>query len=279
VDRLADFRRVFAEVVVARADCRDPAIRDALTRVPRHELVGPGPWYFTEKGEVSESSDPAMVYQDVGIGLARDRGIPTGLPSLHARCIAACRVKAGERVTHVGAGTGYFTAILAELIGERGNVAAFEIDAELAARARENLLRWPWVRVEPSPWVAPAPSSRDLVYVSAGVEELPLEWLRALAPEGRLLFPLVPRGEEGAVLLVRRTDSETRFSAEFVCGARFVPCVGTENEELGKRLSEAFRRGDVRSLRSLRIGTEHADESAWVSGRGWWLSTRAASAG
>ena len=217
-----------------------------------------------------------MVYQDVGIGLARDRGIPTGLPSLHARCMAACRVKTGERVTHVGAGTGYFTAILAELVGERGQVAAFEIDDELAKRARENLVQWPWARVEASSGIALAASSADVVYVSAGVEDLPLAWLGALAPRGRLLFPLVPRDEEGAIVLVRSIGSEAAFAAEVVCRARFVPCAGTENEEVRRRLSDALWRRDVAAIRSLRIATEQVDESVWVLGRGWWLSTRPA---
>ena len=124
MDRIADFRRVFAHVVAARADRRDPAIREAFARVPRHELVGPGPWYFTERGGPAESDDPAILYPDVAMGLARDRGIPTGLPSLHARRIAACAVSAGERVSHIGSGSGYCTAVLAELVGEAGQVVA-----------------------------------------------------------------------------------------------------------------------------------------------------------
>jgi protein-L-isoaspartate(D-aspartate) O-methyltransferase len=53
------------------------------------------------------------VYQDIGIGIAT--GIPSGLPSLHARLLDAIGLAHGRRVMQVGAGTGYFTAILAEL--------------------------------------------------------------------------------------------------------------------------------------------------------------------
>jgi hypothetical protein len=118
LDRLANFRRVFAEVVTLRADCRDKALCDAFARVPRHEFMGQDPWFFTERGEGVQADDPAIAYQDVGMGLTKD--VPSGLPSLHARCIAACAVKPGERVIHAGAGTGFYTAILAELVGERG---------------------------------------------------------------------------------------------------------------------------------------------------------------
>ena len=48
----------------------------------------------------------------------------------------------------VGAGTGYFTAVLAELVGPSGRVCAFEIDEDLAATARTLLAEWPWVSVE-----------------------------------------------------------------------------------------------------------------------------------
>lgn len=274
MDRLADFRGVFADVVMARADSRDRTIRSAFARVPRHEFIGQGPWFFGERGEAVPSDDPAIAYQDVGMGIAR--GVPTGLPSLHARCIAACGPRTGERVLHVGAGTGYFTAILAELVGERGPVMAFELDPELAQRAQKNLAAWPWVRVEASSGVTFEKATADLVYVSAGVEELPLAWLRALAPGGRLLFPLVPAGEEGAMVLVRSIDSPSVFSAKLVCRARFVPCIGTENEATGRRLSEAFRQRDVDSIRSLRLTSEVPDDSAWFVGQGSWLSTRLA---
>jgi protein-L-isoaspartate(D-aspartate) O-methyltransferase len=265
---------VFADVVTLRADCRDKAVRDAFARVPRHEFMGQDPWFFTEHGEGVQASDPAIAYQDVGLGLTR--GVPTGLPSLHARCIAACGVRPGERVIHVGAGTGYYTAILAELVGERGPVIAFELDRGLVQRAQKNLSQWPWVRLEASSGVTFEKATADVIYVSAGVEELPLGWLQALGPRGRLLFPLVPAGEEGVMVLVRSIGSPTIFSAKVVCRARFVPCVGTEDELVRSRLSDALRAGGVDSIRSLRIAPEVPDESAWFAGGAWWFSTRLA---
>jgi len=46
------------------------------------------------------------------------------------------RAAAGEHVVHIGAGVGYYTAILAKLVGAEGRVTAIEFDAELAARAK-----------------------------------------------------------------------------------------------------------------------------------------------
>jgi protein-L-isoaspartate(D-aspartate) O-methyltransferase len=78
MDRLADFRRVFAQVVVARAGCGDPAILAAFERIPRHEFIGPGPWYLSEDRIPTPSADPALLYQDIAMALAPERGITTG---------------------------------------------------------------------------------------------------------------------------------------------------------------------------------------------------------
>jgi protein-L-isoaspartate(D-aspartate) O-methyltransferase len=145
-ERLADFRCVFAQMVAARGGCKDPRIREAFELVPRHEFAGPGPWLVTPEGDATPSADPALVYQDISMGLAPERGITTGLPSLHARCLDACTLRRGERVVHIGAGSGYFTAILAELVGLEGSVVAYEIDLPLAERARELLAARPNVR-------------------------------------------------------------------------------------------------------------------------------------
>jgi protein-L-isoaspartate(D-aspartate) O-methyltransferase len=58
-----------------------------------------------------------------------------GQPSLHAHCLDALPPQSGQTVLQVGAGSGYHTAILADLVGSRGQVHAFEIDPELASGA------------------------------------------------------------------------------------------------------------------------------------------------
>lgn len=273
MDRLADFRSVFARVVMARAGSTDPHLLRAFSEVPRHEFIGASPWYFNEHGPPVISDDPALLYQDVGMGLAPERGIPTGLPSLHARCMAACELKPGENVIQVGAGSGYFSAILAELVGKSGSVVAFEVDDSLAKRAERNLKRWKQVRVEATSGVSGIPGSADVVYVSAGVQQLPRAWVDALALGGRLLVPITPGAEEGGIFLVRRLASKTVLQAEFVCRARFVPCLGAEDEATSALLKEAFAAGGQDAVRSLRLSPETPDETAWFCGRDWWLST------
>ena len=273
MERLADFRNVFARAVVARAGCpHNQTLLEAFASVPRHDFVGPGPWAVCEDGTKTASDDPAIVYQDMGIGLAA--GIPTGLPSLHARLLDAVQLKQGHRVMQVGAGTGYFTAILAELVGASGHVAAFEIDEALAARAHHNLGPWPWASVESASGIRAPERPVDLVYVNAGVQQLPLPWIEALSPGGCLVVPLVATNGQGAVYLIRRGERD-RHPARFVCRAQFVPCIGTQDQACNVRLAEALRAGPFELVRSLRLAPAQPDSTSWFAGDGWWLSTAA----
>jgi protein-L-isoaspartate(D-aspartate) O-methyltransferase len=79
--------------------------------------------------------------------LEEESGINNGQPALHALCLAALSVKEGESVVHIGAGTGYYTAVLAELTGVTGKVFAYEIAQSLAQRATRNLADLPNVAV------------------------------------------------------------------------------------------------------------------------------------
>lgn len=270
MDRLSDFRAVLADVVNARGGSRDQRIRAAFAKVPRHEFLDPGPWLLAEEGPPTESDDPAIVYQDVGLGIANGVALPTGLPSLHARCLDACQPAAGEHVIHIGAGRGYFTAIIAELVTPTGAVHGFEIEPSLASMAQRSLARWPNVRVE-SRSGAGDHEPVDLIYVSAGVQQVPLAWLRALREGGRLLLPLVPGDAYGGALLVTRAGPT--FPARFVAPCRFVPCIGATDGDAVAALSAAFDGDEGRSVRSLRL-TERdpPDDSCWFAGDGWWLS-------
>ncbi|HEX2687429.1 MAG TPA: hypothetical protein VHN14_12470 [Kofleriaceae bacterium] len=269
MDRLADFRSVFAQVVVARAGCaHNRALLHAFATVPRHAFLGAGPWLVSEHGARTTGDDPACVYQDIGFGLAA--GIPNGLPSLHAQLLDAAAPQLGDRVMHVGAGTGYYTAILAELVGPTGHVRGFEIDQVLAARARDNLAAWPWAHVEPRSGVHAPEQPVDLIYVNAGVQQLPRPWIDALALGGRLVVPLVPASGHGAVFAITR--DARGYAARHVCPARFVPCIGAQDAALGERLEPAFRSPALAGVRSLRFAEPPA-AAVCLAGDGWWLSS------
>jgi protein-L-isoaspartate(D-aspartate) O-methyltransferase len=280
MDRLESHRLFFAQWITAAVGiaARGGRLERAFAATPRERFLGAGPWQvFTPVGYITTpSDDPALVYHDVAIGLAPATRINNGQPTLHAASLAALDLKEGETAVHVGAGSGYYTAVLAGLVGAGGAVLGLDVEPELASRARMNLADRPQAAVEARSGTAGSLPACDVLYVSAGATG-PLDlWLDALRPGGRLLFPLTPaevdgRPAAGGMLLVTRASDE-RFDARFVCPAAFIPCAGARDDETAARLTDAFKRGDLRRVRSLRRGIP-PDDTCWVAGRGFWLST------
>jgi protein-L-isoaspartate(D-aspartate) O-methyltransferase len=66
--------------------------------------------------------DPVYLYTDDVIGIRPERNLNNGQPSLHAALIVVAAPQPGEHVVHVGTGVGYYTTILAELVGAEGRV-------------------------------------------------------------------------------------------------------------------------------------------------------------
>jgi protein-L-isoaspartate(D-aspartate) O-methyltransferase len=280
MERLEAHRTFFASLITANAGVGkgDGRLVEAVAVTPRERFVGQGPWkIFTATGYIeTPTDDPAFLYQDVVVALAPERRINNGQPILHALCLAALNVKEGETVVHIGAGTGYYTALLAKLAGKSGSVIAYEIEKDLAERAGKNLSDYPNVNVLARSGSEDGLPECDAIYVNAGATAPLDSWVDALRVGGRLLFPLTPADGPGGLpgaggmLLITRSTPE-RFGARFVCPAMFIPCAGARDEEMAAKLTEAFRRGDFRTVKSLRRGTE-PDETSWCSGRGWWLS-------
>jgi protein-L-isoaspartate(D-aspartate) O-methyltransferase len=273
--RLQAHRSAYARRVTAAAGIpAGSAIEAALAAIPREHFAGPAPWTIVapQGRKRTVSSDPAALYQDVLVTLDAAAGLNNGQPSLHALCMNALAPREGERVVHVGAGGGYYTAVLAMLAGLLGRVDAYEIEPALAARAQANLAAFANVTVhDRSGAEGPLPPC-DVLYVNAAAAEPLAVWLDALLPGGRLLFPLAPENGSGAMLLVTR-QAGADYSARFLCPVEFVPCAGAQDKQAGRALAEAFRRGHWREVRSLHRNTL-PDESRWCVGRGWWLSIK-----
>lgn len=268
------YRSFYAKLICTAAKLDDPRIEEAFRSVKREPFAGPGPWSTGLGGHPyvqTPDDDPAFLYQNLLFALDRESGINIGMPSLHAHFLGSCNIKPGETVLQVGAGSGYYTAILAHLVGPDGRVYAYEIDEALAARARENLKAQHQVEVRMQSGVAPDLPQADLIYVCAGAAQPSRMWLDALRAGGRLLFPLAPKGVFGGMLLITRPDQGSTWPAKFVSRATFIGCVGLQDEEIGRRLTEAFSKNWDR-VRSLRLNGS-PDDSCWFAGDGWWLST------
>ncbi len=289
--RSAKLRKAYAASITRRAGVVDPRIEAAFAAVPREDFSGPPPWHVSGGGFGSTSEkDLARVYDDVLVAIDAGRGINNGQPSLHAMSIEALAIKEGETVVQVGAGAGYYTAILAHLVGPTGAVIAYEIEADIAERARKNLASFPQVEVRARSGAGPEPAAgrievpprpgaeenlpkADAIYVNAAASHPLRAWLDALNPGGRLLFPLQAAHSSGAMLLVTRPKQELKAWPARILGAVvFIACEGAQDAELGRRLEEAFRRGGGHAVRWLRFDAPPG-EGVWLQGDGWALTT------
>ena len=278
-------RRHYAVRVLQKAGVlSDDRLADAFSRVRREDFLGPPPWLIQERSGYREApcQDVATLYEDVMVALDATRGVDNGSPSLHALAIHSLSPQAGETVVHAGAGTGYYTAILAELVGLQGRVLAIEYDAALADRARTCLASRVNVEVIRGNALEWPKDEADIVYVNFAGDRPAEAWIEKLKPQGRLLFPLGVPVFEGrkaqpeytamaAFLLVRR-EAEG-YSARLIEGVSFIWGEGVVPSDWAchARLRAAFA-DNWRAVQSLRWrGTPSDDE--WYSEPDWGLST------
>jgi protein-L-isoaspartate(D-aspartate) O-methyltransferase len=217
-------RRDYAGRMIDLAGIDNPRVERAFAEVPREDFLPPPPWTVISFGTAVQSQDLSDIYSDALVALDREHGINNGEPALHAAWLDAVDPRPGDRAIHVGAGTGYYTAILATLVGPEGHVDAFEIQEALAEEAKRNLLGFAHVDVHAESAFGRSLPVADVIYVNAGVVAPDPEWLRALAPDGRLIFPWQPLSDWGQAVLVTRRPAGFRAIPLMAVG--FIRCSG-----------------------------------------------------
>ncbi|MFI5000202.1 MAG: protein-L-isoaspartate O-methyltransferase [Reyranellales bacterium] len=274
---LAEARRHFAEELRMVGHVQDDRVLEAFAAIPRERFVGPGPWRILNLLEggywTTPDSDPRWLCHNVLIALDESRGLNTGEPSLWAYHFDKLAIGPGDRVLQIGTGSGYFTAILAELTGPDGRVLGLEVDAPLAAAATENLAPWPQASIRKVDGIVAIDSQFDVIVAFAGATAPPAVWLDALAEGGRALIPLTGAQRWGMLLRVDRTPQG--LAARRASGVGIFHCAGARNEHEAEALSRALvDAAGQQALKSLRRDRHDADESCWLHGDGWCLSKR-----
>jgi protein-L-isoaspartate(D-aspartate) O-methyltransferase len=272
-------RQFYAEELRAVANLQSEAVVKAFAKVPREHFLGPGPWQVRSPGiegyYATKDADPRRLYHNILVAIDASRHLNNGHPSFLASLIDRLEVKPADHVIHVGCGTGYYTAIIAEVVGREGHVTAIEVDTQLAARACDNLRYFPNVNVIEGDGGDIDAGPADAILVNAGATHPRAVWLDSLRPGGRLILPLTVTDDAdgsggGRVLKIIRQPEG--FTASFISGVGIFSCVGSRDSELNQRLKEAFDRDDWKSVQSLRREPHEPADSCWLHSRNFCLS-------
>jgi protein-L-isoaspartate(D-aspartate) O-methyltransferase len=184
----------------------------AMRKVPRHEFVSPGL--------------QSRAYEDHPLPIGHDQTISQ--PYIVAFMTEQLQPQPDDRVLEIGTGSGYQTAVLAEVVKE---VYTIEIVEPLARRAETDLQRLGYTNVHVRTgdgylgWPEAAPF--DAIIVTCAPEAVPKPLVEQLTDGGRLIVP-VGFGEQNLVLL-RKSGGELQTHA--VLPVRFVPMTGAAQRD------------------------------------------------
>jgi protein-L-isoaspartate(D-aspartate) O-methyltransferase len=260
-------RARYAAMLRDKVHLRSKALVRAFAEIPREAFLGPAPWRILG----SESDNLIDLYDDVLVPIDETRSLMNGMPSFIAGLIDALDLSAGERVVHVGCGTGYYTAVLANVVGDNGSVIAVELEPDLAERSRNNLAHLSQVTVICANGSTYDPGPAHAILVNAGATHPCAVWLDRLRANGRLVFPLTRSNWAGIILKVIHTVRG--YAAAFISPVGIYPCAGAIDAEAERRLGKALDKGGYDQVHLLRRDIHQEEQSCWLHGVGYCFST------
>jgi protein-L-isoaspartate(D-aspartate) O-methyltransferase len=283
---IEECRSFYAQEVRFAANLITPGLVEAFAKVPREKFLGPGPWQLgSAEGRVMSAAglaqlsyvaveDPRDVYHNVVVSLDRAKDINNGQPSALGRWIDALALRPGERVYHLGCGVGYYTAIIAEVVGPSGKVVGLELQSDLAERARQNLASYPQVQVEAGDGSVFDPGQCDAMLINCGVTHPQAIWLDRLRQGGRLVVPItVPMNPTiGQGVMMKIVRSNGAYSAELVTPLAICSGGSLRDPGLEPQILKGLQSGGLLRLKSVRRDAHEPAETCVVHAQGVCLS-------
>ncbi len=206
-----DFEAERAELIEhLRTEIKDERVLEAMARVPRECFVPPG--------------EQLLAYEDRPLPIGFDQTISQ--PFIIALMTEALELTGSEKVLEVGTGSGYQSAILAELARL---VVTTERLPTLAEASRKVLDSLGYTNIEVHlteetlGWRAEAPY--DAIMVTAAAPRVPADLLAQLAISGRMVIPV---GSRYVQELYKITRHKTKNTVRNLGGCRFVALIGKD---------------------------------------------------
>ncbi|HOP61924.1 MAG TPA: protein-L-isoaspartate(D-aspartate) O-methyltransferase [Spirochaetota bacterium] len=204
-DRMVNARRNMV-IKLEQRGISSGSVLEAMYRVPRHMFVSDALCY--------------RAYDDTSLPIGFGQTIST--PSVVASMVQSLRLTGDESVLDIGSGSGYQSAVLAELSGA---VTAMERIPELAERSNIVLRKLGYnIKVKNSDNFNEIEGSFDRIIVAAGVKIFPDELLGKLNEGGILVIPIDESGKNHQIKRIVKKKSEEYFE-EIIGRATFVPYI------------------------------------------------------
>ena len=205
-------REAMVERQLRRRGISEPVILDAFRAVPREAFI---------------SAEYAhLAYGDHPLPIEADQTISQ--PYIVALMIQAARIKPGDAVLEVGAGSGYAAAVIGCIAAR---VVAIERQHDLVEVARQRLERLGYGNVTivegDGTRGCPDQAPFDAILAAASGSHVPSALIAQLAPNGRIVMPIGEPGMPQELVKVTKQDDRILVQ-ENLGGVRFVPLIGEE---------------------------------------------------
>ena len=209
-----DTQHALVDHLIRTGMLASPQIVAAFQHIDRRDFL---PEEYT--GEIIYADRPLMIGYEQTISQ----------PSVVAFMLELLDPQVGDRVLDVGSGTGWTTALLAQIVGKTGHVFGVELVSALVARGAQNLAKYHFTHATIMPatdtYGLPQQGPYDRILVSATSMHIPPVLIDQLAIDGVLVMPV-----HHDIVRYQKSSNENA-TEEMYGGYNFVPLIDPQSVE------------------------------------------------